>query len=254
MNSDPVIIELKNVCRSYNKDGEKVVGVRNINFRVQKGEVVALVGPSGCGKTTILRMIADIIQPDSGSIFYNSQTIDYARHNGLLGYVPQLSSLIKFRTVFGNIKLPLELKKATNPERMKDLISLCSLNGFEDYFPSQLSGGMKQRAAIARALSTNPEVLLMDEPFASLDEMIKEKLNEEVLRIQSTLGTTILYVTHNIEEAVFLANKVVILSKEPGTVIDIVDINLPTERNSILRNSADFFQEVIKVRRILKNI
>lgn len=254
MNNDHFLIELKDVCRSYNKDGEKVVGVRNINFKVKRGEVIALVGPSGCGKTTILRMIADIIQPDSGSILYNGQTIDYARHNGLLGYVPQLSSLIKFRTVFDNIKLPLELKKVANLDRVKDLIKLCSLNGFEKYFPAQLSGGMKQRAAIARALSTNPEVLLMDEPFASLDEMIKEKLNEEVLRIQSTLGTTILYVTHNIEEAVFLANKVVVLSKEPGTIIDIVDINLPAERNSILRNSTDFFQEVIKVRRILKNI
>lgn len=250
--SEP-LIELHNVSRWYEKNGKANVGVKNINLNIYKGEILAIVGPSGCGKTTILRMIADVIEPTSGSIRYGNHSIGYARTHGLLGYVPQSLSLIPFRTVYENIRLPLEIRQRTDKKRVHDLVTLCGLDGFENYFPSELSGGMKQRTAIARALSINPEVLLMDEPFASLDEMIKEKLNEEVLRFQSVLHTTIVYVTHNIEEAVFLSNRVMILSREPGTITDVVDIDLPEKRDASLRTELSFFRNIIKVRKSMKN-
>lgn len=252
MGNDVDLIELKNITRFYEKDGKNTVGVKDVSFKVKKGEIVAILGPSGCGKTTILRMIANLILPSSGFIYYRDKNINYARVNGLISYIPQTASLIPFRTILENIRLPLELKKITDLQKVSELVSLCSLSGFENYFPSELSVGMKQRTAIARALTINPEVILMDEPFASLDEIIKEKLNEEVLRIQATLRTTILYVTHNIEEAVFLANKIIILSCEPGTVVDIIDIDLPLKRDSILRTEEIFFRETIKVRKSLK--
>lgn len=245
-------IELKNVTRFYEKNGKKTVGVKDVSFKVQKGEVVAILGPSGCGKTTILRMIADLILPSSGSIHYKKHNIDYARVGGLISYIPQSASLVPFRTVLGNIQLPLELKGIKDSKKVEELIKLCSLSGFENYYPSELSGGMKQKTAIARALTINPEVLLMDEPFSSLDEIIKEELNEEVIKIQKALGTTILYVTHNVEEAVFLANRIIILSNEPGKVVNIVDINLPQIRNSKLRTETIFFEETIKIRSYLK--
>lgn len=245
-------IELKNVTKFYEKNGKKTVGVKDVSFKVKKGEVIAIIGPSGCGKTTILRMIADLILPSTGSIYYKKYNIDYARLNGLISYIPQSASLIPFRTVLENIQLPLELKNIKDQKKIEELLKLCSLNGYENYYPSELSGGMKQKTAIARALTINPEVLLMDEPFSSLDEIIKEKLNEEVLKIREALGTTILYVTHNVEEAVFLANRIVILSNEPGRVVDIVDINLPKTRNSSLRTEMIFFEETIKIRNHLK--
>ncbi|MEK7641620.1 MAG: ABC transporter ATP-binding protein [Patescibacteria group bacterium] len=248
------LIELKNVSRAYKKNGARAVGVSNVSFSVQEGEIIALVGPSGCGKTTILRMIADIISPDTGSVVYENRSINHARITGLIGYVPQSPSLIPFRSVVGNIRLPLEIKGTPDASRVEELVSLCALEGFENYFPSELSGGMKQRTAIACALACHPRVLLMDEPFAALDEMIKEKLNEEVLRIQSALKTTIVYVTHNIEEAVFLANRVVVLSPEPGSVVGIIPIDLPLVRDARLRTDPRFFQETIKVRNMLKSI
>lgn len=246
------LIELKNVTRFYKKNGKETVGVKDVSFKVKKGEVVALLGPSGCGKTTILRMIADLILPSSGSIHYKNHNIEYARMNGLISYIPQSASLVPFRTVLENIQLPLELKNIKDQKKIEILIRLCSLNGFENYYPCELSGGMKQKTAIARALTINPDVLLMDEPFSSLDEIIKEKLNEEVLKIQKALGTTIIYVTHNVEEAVFLANRIIILSNEPGRIIDIVDINLPQVRDASLRNEIVFFDETIKIRKYLK--
>ena len=246
------LIELRNVTRFYKKNGKETVGVKDVSFEVKKGEVVALLGPSGCGKTTILRMIADLILPSSGSINYKNHNIDYARVNGLISYIPQSASLVPFRTVLENVQLPLELKNIKDPKKIEILIKLCSLNGFENYYPCELSGGMKQKVAIARALTIDPDVLLMDEPFSSLDEIIKEKLNEEVLKIQNALGTTIIYVTHNVEEAVFLANRIIILSNEPGRIIDIVDVNLPQKRDSLLRNETSFFDETIKIRKYLK--
>lgn len=247
------VIDIKNISKSYTKKGRPVEVLKNVSFSVNDGEVVAMVGPSGCGKTTILKIICGLIKPDCGSIKYQDNDISYALKKCLIGYIPQSLSLLPFRTVRKNVMLPLEVLEIKNCERSDELISLCDLQKYTNYYPHQLSGGMRQKVAIARALSYKPKILLMDEPMASLDEMIKEKLNEELLKIKDSTKSTIIYVTHNIEEAVFLSNRVIILSETPGTIIDVVSISLPDKRDSSLRSDPAFFQEVTKIRKILQN-
>lgn len=247
------VIDIKNISKGYTKEGHRAEVLKDISFSVNDGEVVAIVGPSGCGKTTILKMICGLIKPDTGNIKYQDYDISYALKKSLVGYVPQSLSLLPFRTVRGNITLPLEVLKIKAYERPDELISLCGLQEYVNYFPHQLSGGMQQKVAIARALSYKPRILLMDEPMASLDEMIKEKLNEELLKIKDSTKSTIIYVTHNIEEAVFLSNRVIVLSEHPGMIIDIVNISLPDKRNLSLRSNPKFFLEVAKIRKILQN-
>jgi NitT/TauT family transport system ATP-binding protein len=247
------VIDIKNISKSYTKKGRPVEVLKNVSFSINDGEVVAMVGPSGCGKTTILKIICGLIKPDCGCIKYQDNDISYALKKCLIGYIPQSLSLLPFRTVRKNIMLPLEILRIKNCERSDELISLCDLQKYENYYPHQLSGGMRQKVAIARALAYKPKILLMDEPMASLDEMIKEKLNEELLKIKDSTKSTIVYVTHNIEEAVFLSNRVIILSETPGTIIDVVSISLPDKRDSSLRSDLAFFQEVAKIRKILQN-
>lgn len=247
------LINVKNISKSYAKDGHLVEVLKNVTFSVNDKEVVSIVGPSGCGKTTILKTICGLIKPDSGNISYQDNDISYALEQCLIGYIPQSLSLIPSRTVWKNITLPLEVLKIKDRERSNELISLFKLQKYTDYYPHQLSGGMQQKVAIARALSHMPKILLMDEPMASLDEMIKEKLNEELLRIKDSIKSTIIYVTHNIEEAVFLSNKVLVLSDAPGTIINTVNISLPDIRDSSLRSDSKFFKEVTKIRKILQN-
>lgn len=246
------VIDIKNISKSYTKKGNPVEVLKNISFSVKDGEVVAIVGPSGCGKTTILKIICGLVKPDCGSIKYRDNDISYALKKCLIGYIPQSLSLLPFRTVRKNVMLPLEVLKIKNCERSDELISLCELQKYVNYYPHQLSGGMRQKVAIARALAYKPKILLMDEPMASLDELIKEKLNEELLKIKDSTKSTIIYVTHNIEEAVFLSNKVIVLSETPGTIVEVVDISLPNKRNSSLRSNPVFFQEVTKIRKILQ--
>jgi NitT/TauT family transport system ATP-binding protein len=248
------LLELRDISKSYKKNNQSIWAVRGISFFVDKGDILALVGPSGCGKTTILRMIADLLKPSGGEIRYLDSDISLARKQGLIGYVPQSSSLLPNRTVLENIQLPLEIKKIKAPEHLQEIISTCELDKFINYYPHQLSGGMRQKVAIARALVYKPETILMDEPFAALDEMVKEKLNEELIKIQSVFATTIIYVTHNIEEAVFLSNRIVTVSRSPGMVVKTIDINLPMKRSSALRREPAFFSEVIKVRQALRNL
>lgn len=247
------VIDIKNISKSYTKKGRPVEVLENVSFSINDGEVVAMVGPSGCGKTTILKIICGLIKPDCGCIKYQDNDISYALKKCLIGYIPQSLSLLPFRTVRKNIMLPLEILRIKNCERSDELISLCDLQKYENYYPHQLSGGMRQKVTIARALAYKPKILLMDEPMASLDEMIKEKLNEELLKIKDSTKSTIVYVTHNIEEAVFLSNRVIILSETPGTIIDVVSISLPDKRDSSLRSDLAFFQEVAKIRKILQN-
>lgn len=247
------VIDVKDISKSYIKKGSHVEVLKNISFCVNDGEVVAIVGPSGCGKTTILKIICGLVKPNCGCIKYQDKDISYALKKCLVGYIPQSLSLLPFRTVRKNVTLPLEVLKIKNCERSDELIEFCELQKYANYYPHQLSGGMKQKVAIARALSYKPKILLMDEPMASLDEMIKEKLNEELLKIKNSTKSTIIYVTHNIEEAVFLSNKVIVLSKAPGTIIEVVDVSLPDKRDSSLRSDLAFFQEVTKIRKILQN-
>lgn len=242
------LISLNDVTRSYTVNDRETIGVKNVTFDVFPGEIVSLVGPSGCGKTTILKMIANIIDPTEGSIQYQEDHISLARKKGLLGYVPQNTSLLPNRTVTGNIALSLEIKGRTDVKKVASVIRLVDLSNFEDYYPYQLSGGMKQKVSIARSLVHHPEVLLMDEPFASLDEITREKLDFRLLKVFYELKPSIVFVTHSIEEAVFISTRILIMSKTPGRIVDTIKINLSEHRDISIKNTEGFFREVVRVR------
>lgn len=247
------LISLNDVTKSYAVNGKKTIGVENVSFAVFPGEIVSLIGPSGCGKTTVLKTIANIIDPTSGSIRYQENHISLARKKGLLGYVPQNISLLPNRTVTGNIALSLEIKGRPDTRKITSIIKLVDLDGFEDYYPHHLSGGMKQKVSIARALVHHPEVLLMDEPFASLDEITREKLDSRLLTVFYELKPAIVFVTHSIEEAVFISTRILIMSKAPGKVIDTVTINLPERRDVSIKNTEDYFREVVRIREKIRS-
>lgn len=247
------LISLNNVTKSYAVNGKRTIGVENVSFAVFPGEIVSLIGPSGCGKTTVLKTIANIIDPTSGSIRYQENHISLARKNGLLGYVPQNTSLLPNRTVTSNITLSLEIKGKPDTRKITSIIKLVDLDGFEGYYPHHLSGGMKQKVSIARALVHHPEVLLMDEPFASLDEITREKLDSRLLTVFYELQPTIVFVTHSIEEAVFISTRILIMSKAPGRIIDTVTINLPERRYVGIKNTEDYFREVVRVREKIRS-
>ncbi len=247
---EPLIV-FQNVLRCYQENNRSVVGVGEISFSVLSNQILSILGPSGCGKTTILKLISGLLKPTSGRIIYQGKDIIYAKSNGLIGLVPQAPTLMPNRTVAENIRLPLEIKKIKDDKNISLLIKLVGLSGFEKFYPHQLSGGMKQRVSIARALVYQPAVLLMDEPFAALDEIIRERLNLELLDIQRRLKTTIVFVTHNVEEAVFISDWIVIMSACPGKKIGEVEVDLPPIRNQALRISQNYFDEVKKVRELL---
>lgn len=248
---EPLII-FKDVSRNYYENKKLVVGIDNVSFEVYPHQILSILGPSGCGKTTILRLISSILKPTKGEIFYQTKDISYARENGLIGLVPQAPTLLPNRTVETNIALPLEIKRIKDDKTISRFINLVGLKGFEKFYPHQLSGGMKQRVSIARALVYQPEVLLMDEPFASLDEIIREHLNLELINIQRRLKQTIIFVTHNIEEAAFISDRVIVMSTQPGKKIGEVKVNLPQNRNQELRNSQEFFQVTKQIRQLLE--
>lgn len=248
-------IELKNVCKTFDLNKGLLTALQNVTFNVGEKEFVSLVGPSGCGKSTVLRLIAGLISPTSGEIFVHGMTPSEARKNRLYAFVFQDPVLFPWRSVIKNVTMPLEIvDNATRDKyggRANDLLELVKLKGFENASPSQLSGGMKQRAAIARALLLNPEVLLMDEPFGALDEINRDRMNLELLRIWRDTDASILFVTHSIEEAVFLSDRIIMLSPRPGEVVANIPIDLPRPRNIKVKQSDEIFQYSTRVHKLL---
>jgi len=225
--------------------------LKNINLSLYANKATAFIGPSGCGKSTLLRIIGDLIEPSEGTVEVNGKPAHRARLDHDYGIVFQEAVLYDWRTVSKNIALPLELLKWNREKRsarVKEMLDLVELEGFEDHHPWQLSGGMQQRVAIARALSFDPALLLMDEPFGALDEMTRERMNLELLRIWDASGSTIVFVTHSIPEAVFLSTRVVVISARPGRVAAIVEVDLPQPRTGRTREEPRFFELVTEVR------
>ena len=235
----------------------EVRALEDIDLTIVPGEFISLIGPSGCGKSTLLRLIADLIQPTSGMIRVNGKIARQAREDQDYGMAFQQSGLFEWRTVARNVELPLELKgwdKAKRRARSKEMLELVKLGDFAEHMPWQLSGGMQQRVAIARALAAHPPLLLMDEPFGALDEMTREHMQAELLRICAETRTTVIFVTHSIPEAVYLANRVVVMSPRPGRIAKIIDVGLGRHRDEQTRLGVPFFDSVREVREALHGI
>jgi NitT/TauT family transport system ATP-binding protein len=255
MSADPPVVSIEDISKVFGKGG--VAALEGIGLDVERGEFVSLIGPSGCGKSTLLRIVGDIIEPSSGKVTVNGKPARRARLDRDYGIVFQAPVLYDWRTVAKNIALPLELMgfdRTNRAGRVRELIHLMELDGFEKHYPWQLSGGMQQRVSIARALSFSPALLLMDEPFGALDEMTRERLNLELLRIWGELGSTIIFVTHSISEAVFLSTRVIVMSPRPGRVASIVPVDLPQPRSAATRELPRFFELVTQVRESLHAI
>ena len=259
MKKQKAIIVFDKICVEFGIDHNVIHALDKISFSVQKGEFVTLLGPSGCGKSTILRVAAGLQSWQAGSVDIKGIDPDEARAKRLFGVVFQKPVLFPWRTVLDNILLPFQVgpknqKLFTSSGELTqtatDILELVGLLGFEDSLPSELSGGMQARVAVARALIMKPEILLMDEPFASIDQLSRTRLNNELLRIQKVTGCTILFITHSIEEAVYLSDRVVILSSRPARVVKEVAINLPHRDNSII-SSGDYIAYIEKIRKIL---
>jgi NitT/TauT family transport system ATP-binding protein len=229
--------------------------LQNINLTIGKGEFVSFIGPSGCGKTTFLRCVAALESATGGSLTVNGMSPDAARRARAYGYVFQAAGLYPWRTIAGNVRLPLEImgfSKADMDARVERVLALVELAGFGKKFPWQLSGGMQQRASIARALAFDADILLMDEPFGALDEIVRDRLNEELLKLWGATGKTIGFVTHSIPEAVYLSTKIVVMSPRPGRITDVIDSTLPAERPLGIRESAEFIAIAHRVREGLR--
>jgi NitT/TauT family transport system ATP-binding protein len=249
--SSMVAIGIDDVSMVYTTRGERLNALENITLDIAEGEFVSLIGPSGCGKSTLLRVIADLLQPFAGTVEVHGKSADVARRERNYGMVFQSPVLYDWRTVERNVQLPLEIMKVSKRERTARCTELLELVGLEDFakrYPWQLSGGMQQRVAIARALSFRPSILLMDEPFGALDEMTRERLNMELLNIWSRTGTTIVFVTHSIPEAVFLSDRIVVMTPRPGRIEYIVEVDLPRPRGAEIREDERFFRLIAEVR------
>ena len=235
--------------------GTRTIALSGIDLTIGRGEFVSLIGPSGCGKSTLLRLIGDLTAPTAGSVEVNGKPAHAARLGREYGMVFQAPVLFEWRSVEENVKLPLELLgmgRSERDERAGQMLALVELSDFARHHPHQLSGGMQQRVAIARALALQPAILLMDEPFGALDEMTRERMNAEVLRIWQRTGTTIVFVTHSIPEAVFLSTRVVVMSARPGRITRVIDVPLPQPRSEETREDARYFQVVTEVREALR--
>ena len=248
-------VSLKDISQTFEVQDGRMTALQDISLTIQPGEFVSLIGPSGCGKSTLLRIVGDLIRPTSGVVEVNGKTAHDARLGREYGMVFQAPVLFDWRTVEANVRLPLELMgmdRATRDKRVTDMLELVELGSFTRHYPQQLSGGMQQRVAIARALALEPTLLLMDEPFGALDEMTRERLNAEVLRIWNATGTTVIFVTHSIPEAVFLSTRVVVMSPRPGRITNVVEIDLPQPRNDQTRETERYFELVTDVRESLR--
>jgi NitT/TauT family transport system ATP-binding protein len=245
------VISASHLDLTFQTNDGPVHALRDVSLDIGKGEFVSFIGPSGCGKTTFLRCIAGLEEPTGGTLAVNGLTPDAARRSRAYGYVFQAAGLYPWRTIGGNIRLPLEImgfSKEEQAERVKRTLELVDLAGFEKKFPWQLSGGMQQRASIARALAFDADILLMDEPFGALDEIVRDRLNEELLKIWDRTGKTIGFVTHSIPEAVYLSTKIVVMSPRPGRITDVIESTLPRERPLDIRDSAEFIAIAHRVR------
>jgi NitT/TauT family transport system ATP-binding protein len=246
-----LVVAVRGVSKAF---ASGVVALESIDLEVRRGDFVSLIGPSGCGKSTLLRIIGDITEPTSGEVTVNGKPARKAREDRDYGIVFQAPVLFDWRTVERNIALPLEMQgwdRGRRQARIAEMLELVELSGFEKHYPWQLSGGMQQRVSIARALAFSPALLLMDEPFGALDEMTRERLNLELLRIWDETGSSVVFVTHSISEAVFLSTRVVVMTPRPGRISAIVEIDLPYPRTQETREDARFFELVTEVREAL---
>lgn len=247
----PPVIEAKNLGLTFETNDGPVHALKDFNLTINRGDFVSFIGPSGCGKTTFLRVMAALEQPSSGTITVNGVSPDEARRQRAYGYVFQHAGLYPWRTIAGNIKLPLEIMgftKAEKDERVNNVLKLVDLEGFGGKYPWQLSGGMQQRASIARALAFDADILLMDEPFGALDEIVRDHLNEQLLALWEATEKTISFVTHSIPEAVYLSTKIVVMSPRPGRITDVIDSPLPRERPLDIRDTPEFLEVANRVR------
>ncbi len=245
------VIDVDRLSLVFPTSDGKVQALQDINLTINRGDFVSFIGPSGCGKTTLLRVIADLEKATSGSIEVNGMSPEQARLTRAYGYVFQAASLYPWRTIASNVALPLEimgLKGDAIRTRVERNLELVDLASFGKKYPWQLSGGMQQRASIARALAVEPDLLLMDEPFGALDEIVRDHLNEQLLKLWAKTNKTVVFVTHSIPEAVFLSNRIVVMSPRPGRIHDIIDSDLPSDRDLSIRESTEFLQLAHRVR------
>jgi NitT/TauT family transport system ATP-binding protein len=249
------VISASDLDLTFQTNDGPVHALKGVSLGIEKGEFVSFIGPSGCGKTTFLRVMADLEQPTGGNITVNGVSPEEARRGRAYGYVFQAAGLYPWRTIGGNISLPLEImgySKADQAERVKRVLELVELDGFQRKFPWQLSGGMQQRASIARALAFDADILLMDEPFGALDEIVRDHLNEQLLKLWARTEKTIAFVTHSIPEAVYLSTKIVVMSPRPGRITDVIESTLPKERPLEIRDSPEFLEIAHRVREGLR--
>ncbi|WP_170577456.1 ABC transporter ATP-binding protein [Ruegeria arenilitoris] len=249
------VIEARQLDLTFQTNDGPIHALKDVNLTVDKGDFVSFIGPSGCGKTTFLRCIAALETPTGGTLTVNGMTPDEARRNRAYGYVFQAAGLYPWRTIAKNIKLPLEIMgyfASEQEERVKKVLELVDLEGFGGKFPWQLSGGMQQRASIARALAFDADILLMDEPFGALDEIVRDHLNEQLLALWARTEKTIGFVTHSIPEAVYLSTKIVVMSPRPGRITDVIDSPLPKERPLDIRDTPEFIEVAHRVREGLR--
>ncbi|MBB3951461.1 ABC transporter ATP-binding protein [Aureimonas jatrophae] len=248
-------VDARNLSLTFETGDGPVHALKDIDLSIRHGEFVSFIGPSGCGKTTLLRVIADLEQPSAGAIAVNGSSAEEARLKRAYGYVFQAAALYPWRTIERNVALPLEVMGVPKGERAGRIarnLELVGLKGFERKFPWQLSGGMQQRASIARALSFDPQLLLMDEPFGALDEIVRDRLNEELLKLWMKTRKTVVFVTHSIPEAVFLSTRIVVMTPRPGRITDIVDCDLGPDRPLEIRETPRFLEIAHRVREGLR--
>ncbi|MBL3702293.1 ATP-binding cassette domain-containing protein [Sulfitobacter sp. BDSS02] len=249
------VIEARNLELTFQTNDGPVHALKDVNLSIEKGDFVSFIGPSGCGKTTFLRCMAALEHPTGGEITVNGVSPEQARQARAYGYVFQAAGLYPWRTIAGNIKLPLEImgfSKAEQEKRVKDVLQLVDLEGFGGKYPWQLSGGMQQRASIARALGFDADILLMDEPFGALDEIVRDHLNEQLLALWARTEKTIGFVTHSIPEAVYLSTRIVVMSPRPGRITDVIESPLPKERPLEIRDTPEFIEIAHRVREGLR--
>ncbi|MEM7568043.1 MAG: ABC transporter ATP-binding protein [Pseudomonadota bacterium] len=255
MPRQPAVIAARDLSLSFQTNDGPIHALQGIDLDVAKGDFVSLIGPSGCGKTTLLRVLADLETPTSGSVTVDGMTPFEARRARAYGYVFQAPALYPWRTIAANVGLPLEimgLPKAERETRVADTLALVNLSGFENKFPWQLSGGMQQRASIARALTLQSDILLMDEPFGALDEIVRDHLNEQLNALWARTKKTVVFVTHSIPEAVYLSTRIVVMSPRPGRIHEIIDCDLGQERPLDMRETPEFLEIAHRVREGLR--
>lgn len=249
------IVDAQQIGKTFSGRSGTVEALKGIDLQIEPGEFVSLIGPSGCGKSTMLRLIGDLLKPTIGKLTVNGKEPAQARIEGDYGIAFQKATLLDWRSVRRNVELPLELAGEGADQRRKradELLAMVGLSDFVDHYPWQLSGGMQQRVAIARSLGQHPPLLLMDEPFGALDEMTREGMQQELMRIWRETGTTVVFVTHSIPEAVFLSTRVVVMSARPGRITHRIDIDLPQPRDFEVRESSRFFELLTDVREALR--